>query len=76
MYTTLECVVYVDVNIDYLVERCLKEKAFDGREITKIVHDYVSGFDDIEYYALTGSDEYDKLIYEVIERVRKEREGK
>lgn len=76
MYTTLECVVYVDVNIDYLVEKCLKKKVYDGNEITKIINDYVSGFDDIEYYALTGSDAYDKLIYEVIERVKKEREEK
>lgn len=76
MYTTLECVVYVDVNIDYLVEKCLKKKVYDGNEITKIINDYVSGFDDIEYYALTGSDTYDKLIYEVIERVKKEREEK
>jgi hypothetical protein len=73
---TLECVVYVDVNIDYLVERCLKEKAFDGNKITAIINDYVSGFDDIEYYALTGSEAYDNLIYEVIERVKKKREGK
>ena len=71
---TLECVVYVDVNIDYLVEKCLEEKAFKEREITEIISDYVAGFDDIEYYALTGSDAYDKLIYEVIEKVKKERE--
>lgn len=76
MFTTLKCIVYVDVNIDYLVKECLKEKAFEGKEITKIIHDYVAGFDDIEYYALTGSDEYDKLIYEVIKRVKEEREEK
>lgn len=76
MMTTLECVVYVDVDINYLVKKCLKEKAFERNEITKIIHDYVAGFDDIEYYALTGSNAYDRLIDKVIERVKKKREEK
>lgn len=64
-------VVYIDT--DDIFERCINEKAFTSTQIYTVVGDYISTFDDVDYYHVEGW-MIDKVVTEIKKRVDKVRE--
>lgn len=57
-------VIYIDT--DYLFERCVDKKAFTPIQIYAVVKDYISEFDDVDYYHVEGW-----MIDEVVTEIKK-----
>jgi hypothetical protein len=58
--------VYIDM--DYLVNMA-QEKEWKDKELDEIVHDFVSGLDDCDYY-LIGPEEERQIIAELEKRLK------
>ena len=63
--------IYIDV--DDIFEKCIDKKAFATFQIYTVVKEYVSEFDDVDYYYVEGW-MIDKVVTEIKKRLDKIKE--
>ena len=61
----IEVVAYIDVNIEDIIATYNIKKSWSKIKIKDVVNDYISGFDDCDYYPLLGK------VDDIVEEVKK-----